>query len=275
MTFNLERTDVYVYALLDPRFPRNDTFMPELKFKPFYIGMGVNNRIYVHREGIKLDKTYKGLKINRIKAILKEQQEPIPIKIASGLTRINAAKLECSLIAEFGTIAPVSNVKRGILTNMTAGGDGGHGHIVSDEARARIRAGHLGKTKSDEHKNNLRAAALITSPITNRNPITREKLRQSTKAALARNPDWAARFKIAAAAAIRKYNADPVNREKISARLKGIPRSKEVIEKCKLNASKHFSNSAWMNNGEIIKRIPFDEIQVYLESGWIKGRKIT
>ncbi len=38
------------------------------------------------------------------------------------------------------------------LTNATDGGDGGHGHFVSPEARAKIGDAHRGKTISAEHR---------------------------------------------------------------------------------------------------------------------------
>lgn len=247
----------YVYAYLDPRRNYN-SFFENLTFnnEPIYIGCGSGTRMFHHLQDALAKKPDKNLlKYNLLRKIIEGGQLPIITKLVEFQSQDEAFAFEIKLIKAIGSRVKIEGIPFGTLTNLRAGGRGGK--------------------HTTESKEKLRQKALITSPITNRNPITREKLRQSTKAALARNPDWAARFKIAAAAAIRKYNADPVNREKISARLKGIPRSKEVIEKCKLNASKHFSNSAWMNNGEIIKRIPFDEIQVYLESGWIKGRKIT
>lgn len=263
MTFNSDRTDVYVYALLDPRIPRDDIFLPELKFQPFYIGMGVNKRIYTHRKGVSLDKSYKGLKINRIKAILKEHQEPISIKIAIGLKRSKAAELECELIAEFGTIAPIEGIKRGILTNMTAGGDGGAGHIVTSEVRELIRKAHLGKPKSDEHREKLRIAALISSPISNARQEVQEKIRKvhlgKPKTNGSKISEW------------RKANPISLEqREALSSKFKGKPRSPEMQQKLREIACKS-GKLPWINKDGIVKRVA--DIEAYLADGWSRGRK--
>ena len=79
----------YVYA---PKNPRTNPVLP------FYIGKGTGNRAWVYT--IKVDNTRKG---QRIKEIIGESYEVVTTKMADGLTKDQALKLESEPVTAFGT----------------------------------------------------------------------------------------------------------------------------------------------------------------------------
>jgi hypothetical protein len=74
--------------------------------------------------------------------------------VREGLSESEAFETEVALIAYFGR----TNNKTGCLSNKTDGGDGATGLIVSVEARAKLRAAHLGKIHTPEHRAKVSAA---------------------------------------------------------------------------------------------------------------------
>lgn len=111
----------YVYAHCDPRHPLiaksfdiKDIFLltkfPFLKFKPFYIGKGTDDRF------IDFNRTGVHRKIRT--EITKIGKEIIPIKLAENLTEIEALSLESKLIDLLGLI---SLSKNGQLANLDEG----------------------------------------------------------------------------------------------------------------------------------------------------------
>ena len=132
----LEDKRFYVYIYLDPRRSGSYQYNEfQFNYEPFYVGIGVNNRYRYHISKAKRlsyndikNKNFIGnsLKLYKIKKIIKEtNKEPIVLKLKENLNRGNALDLEIKLIKNIGRI----NIKTGILTNMTDGGDGGNGNI--------------------------------------------------------------------------------------------------------------------------------------------------
>ncbi len=244
----------YVYAYLDPRIGYMKSscgFMFE--FQPMYIGFGSNNRMNDHlRDAIKTTKN--NLKLNKIRKILNEGLSPIIIKISDNLNRDEAITLEKNLILDLGTIVDIPKIKRGVLTNMAPGGHGGvagnkkrkplseaHKQSISEgvtialqdeTVRKKISDTHKGKTKSEEH---------------------RQKLGDN----------------------LRRVHNDPVIKEKMKIYRKENPEkfkhSAETKLKLSLNAVNSI-NTKWINNGEIMKRVDQDNVESYLDQGWVPGR---
>jgi hypothetical protein len=107
----------YVYAFLDSSKPGNYEYSQDLVFnhQPFYIGMGINNRI---NESLKYDKTNK-IKTAIIERILNSNMKVIPMKIKEHLSLKDAYDYEIYSIEKIGRII----LKTGPLSNIIDGGD--------------------------------------------------------------------------------------------------------------------------------------------------------
>lgn len=107
----------YVYAYL-----REDK-------TPYYIGKGRGRRAFRPHSGRQAPSR------DRIEFIAKD------------LTELEAFALEASEIKRLGR----KNIGTGILRNLTDGGEGNSGRVVSAEARAKMSAAAAGKPKSASH----------------------------------------------------------------------------------------------------------------------------
>jgi hypothetical protein len=105
---------------------------------PYYIGKGTGNRIYSTNRRIKPPK-------DKSKVIYLKQN----------LTEEEAFRHEIYMIAVFGR----KDLGTGILQNLTDGGEGVGGRILSQESRRKISASSKGKTFSEEHKMKIGAAS--------------------------------------------------------------------------------------------------------------------
>ncbi len=152
----------YTYIYLDPRKLGlyqygNYTF----EYEPFYVGKGKGNRLNEHlyivkKENCKSENNYRDYKIRNI---LDENFKPIILKVEENLFEQEALNLEIWLIWAIGR----ANLHTGILTNLTDGGDGVSGRIISERERQRMidwgknnslgeKNGMFGKTHSSETK---------------------------------------------------------------------------------------------------------------------------
>lgn len=140
----------YVYILLDPRNSGVYQYSEDLKFEyePFYVGKGKNRR---YKDSLK-DK-YSFYKKNKIKAIKNEEKEPITIFIKTEIEEHVAFDLEIRLIKIIGR----RDKNQGPLCNLTNGGDGSSGTIVSEETKNK-RRGPRRFHHSEETKNKIRLA---------------------------------------------------------------------------------------------------------------------
>jgi len=110
----------------------------------FYVGIGSKYRTYN--------------KLNRSlfwKRIVNKVGFSIDI-LYNNLTWEEAAKIEKELILEYGRI----NIGTGILCNLTDGGEGTLGRIVSEETRLKISKSNIGRKVSKEGIENCRKAHL-------------------------------------------------------------------------------------------------------------------
>ena len=112
------RTDFYVYVMF-----RHDTG------EPFYVGKG-----HGPRAAYSLRDKHNCHKSGIIKKAKKEGVEIPVVKIAVDLLEKDAFKIEVAMIAAIG------REPRGPLVNLTDGGDGTSGHVVSPKARETLRA---------------------------------------------------------------------------------------------------------------------------------------
>lgn len=115
---------------------------------PCYIGKGKGDRWLNHEQKKRFRNNYlKGIIIDA-----KQRGLSLPkIKIREHITETEAFETERILIKIIGR----RNLGTGPLVNLTDGGDGETGRVVSQETRAKLRDINLGKTLSEEHKANI------------------------------------------------------------------------------------------------------------------------
>jgi len=109
------------------------------KSEPFYIGIGSDKTYYrAHRmDG----------RNNLWKKIASKTEIEVVI-VKDNITWDEACEGEKNLIKEYGRI----NNKTGILANLTEGGEGTIGKLLSDETRFLLGKGNRGKKRTDESK---------------------------------------------------------------------------------------------------------------------------
>lgn len=112
--------DYYVYIYLNPL--KSSTFKYQgkiFKFQPIYVGIGRKSRYLAHIRKFKKGEYINPYFKNTLGKIYKSEQSPIIEKLYENLSRGDACKIEINMIYHFGR----KNIKTGILTNMTKGGD--------------------------------------------------------------------------------------------------------------------------------------------------------
>jgi hypothetical protein len=177
----------YVYIYLDPRklgkYCYNDICF---LFEPIYIGKGKDKRYK------RLDNRNKYFK-NKINKIKISELEPIIFKLHENLNEKQSFDLETKLIKEIGRL----DLGTGPLVNMTDGGEGSSGCIVSEEIKNNTKKrmigqnnpmfgkcvyGMLGKKHKEESKK------LISKKVSGRNVSRESKKRLSNSKIGKSNP---------------------------------------------------------------------------------------
>ena len=224
--------DFYVYAYL-----RQDG-------TPYYIGKGKGNRAF------RKDK-------NEIK--LPKDPSRI-IFIETNLSEIGAFALERMMIRWYGR----KDNGTGILRNMTDGGDGVAGLVVSQETRDKLSVARKGKPHSEEHKRNNAEARRGKS----RPPHTEETRKKMSESKKGKSKSEETRKKMSEAWKGKPKSEE--HRKKLSELKKGKPGANKGVpksEEARKKMSEARKGMRWWNNGEISKmshECPGD--------GWVLGR---
>ncbi len=117
----------YVYAYLDPRKPGKYIYgRYEFDHEPFYIGKGKGNRLLEHMRLYNGGNKHKN---NKIKKIIKNNKNPIIIKLFENLSEKMSLEIEKNSIELIGR----KDKKIGPLLNYTDGGEGISGYKFTDE----------------------------------------------------------------------------------------------------------------------------------------------
>jgi hypothetical protein len=131
----------YVYIYLDPRKPGQYIYdNVVLGHEPFYVGKGQGKRSHDHVNKVHYKSVKNSHKSNKIKAILRDELQPIIIHIADGLSEKDSLIMEIDIIRKIGR----EDMKLGPLCNLTDGGDGLTN--PSEETKKKISEGLIGKT---------------------------------------------------------------------------------------------------------------------------------
>lgn len=148
--------EFYVYGYIDPRTAEY-----------IYVGKGMELRAYIHLKNCK-----NKLLRNKIKAIRAAGMQPNVVFFACDISEELAFELEKKFIAEYGRIV----LGTGTLCNVSDGGEGSSGLVMSPEQRARVSAGTIrgmdndevrlkctywsGKTFTEQHKEKISVGVL-------------------------------------------------------------------------------------------------------------------
>ena len=121
--------DYYVYIYLNPLKDGNYNFGKyRFDYEPFYVGKGKNKRCLTHLYVIDNQNSLKQRILNKIRM---NNKIPIIIKLRENITEYTAFRLEKYLINRIGR----RDLKLGSLSNLTNGGDGVSGTIVTPKKR--------------------------------------------------------------------------------------------------------------------------------------------
>ncbi len=139
----------YVYVYLDTRKPGNYTYNElNLNYEPIYVGKGTKRRCKNHLSlRCKMENHF----YHKLNKIIDEGFEPEIIIIKDNISENEAFEYEIELIKNIGRL--IDNT--GTLTNLTNGGEGRSGSIVSVETRKKLSDMKIGKKmkyiNSDKH----------------------------------------------------------------------------------------------------------------------------
>jgi len=133
---------------------------------PYYIGKGKGRRAF--------------LKHHHSCAVPKDKSRIV--FLANNLTEQSAFDLEINLIRSYGR----KDIGTGILRNMTDGGEGTSGAVLSIETRRKISESMKGRHFSDEHRIKMREAweRRKARPVSRKaSPVSEETRRKMSEAA--------------------------------------------------------------------------------------------
>lgn len=164
---DIELEEHYVYVYLDPRKPGQYSYalpsgrLVRFPYQPFYVGKGKGNRSKIHGASCMLK--LMSHKNNTIKAIRKLGLREIVVQ-STDMRNVDdwtAQAYEIDLIAGIGR----RNLGEGPLTNLTDGGEGTTGKVVSELTRNKIGAAHKGKTWTAEQRANWKPVEFTPSGL--------------------------------------------------------------------------------------------------------------
>ncbi len=154
----------YVYAYIDPR-----------DGTPFYIGKGHGDRDRQHTQPSRIKaRTFFYYKLRKM---LAEGVQPVTRRLLEDLTEDEAFYFEAFFVSSLGR----RDLNTGCLCNLTAGGDGCSGTVVSAETRRKISKVWKGKKRKPFSSEHLRKMSVSRLGV-KRKPHTDETRRKMSDA---------------------------------------------------------------------------------------------
>lgn len=213
----IEKNIFYVYAYLDPRKLGDysyDNF--GFEYEPFYIGKGKKDR---YRNLLKTyRKTYENRHLkNRIDSIRKEEKKPIVTKVLDCLFEFESFAVEMTLIDGFGR----RDLGTGTLCNLTNGGDGCSGRIVTKEQIERQKKNWVSPYKGKKieeivgEKRGTELRKQASDRMKKNNPMKKEENKRYGKENVMSNPNVKKRHgKVVTSEEFRRKQSDAKKGEK-------------------------------------------------------------
>lgn len=214
----------YVYQLRDPR--------SEL---PFYIGKGFGRRAWCHIKEINY--SYKSRTIQKI---LREGYEVQVEILHDNLTEDSAFELEIQLISKYGR----RDLRTGCLTNLTSGGEGVVGRVISEKER-------------ENHR--IRQTAAMS------NPEVKKRHKAAVQAAMQR-PETKARVSASSKGRIVSEKTRELNR--VNSTGENNPMFGRRGDSSPISGRRNIHNPETLE----LKLVDSREIDSYLQNGWRLGR---
>lgn len=237
----------YVYAYL--RGEQSKSIAHGKPGTPYYIGKGKGYRAWRSHDTVKLPKDTS----NNI------------IIIAEGLEEDVAFKIESLHIKLWGR----KDNNTGILHNQTNGGEGLAGRTHSEETKRKmsLKAKARPPWTDEQKKRHSDARKGAGNPMFGRKDSPEMRLKKSQRMKGDKNPQYG------------KRNTDEYKQAMSRARLGtnnpryGVKLSDELKAKIAAKIKGTTVGTIIINNGEISKRIRPEELDLFHDQGWSKGRR--
>lgn len=168
-----KENNFYVYVYLDPRKPGKYVYKKySFSFEPFYVGKGRGSRFKDHLNEINNEYCVSE-KRKILVNILSSGFEPIIVKYKENISENDAFCIEKDMILSIGR----SILNIGPLVNIHEGGQGFSGWVPSENWIKNNKEGQIKRWKKKEN----RTKHSISIKKSFDNPITKEKLRNTTR----------------------------------------------------------------------------------------------
>ncbi len=199
----------YVYAYIDPR-----------DGTPFYIGKGKDKRDRDHLHPTNLKR--RSFFYHKLRKLLRQHITPEICRICVGLSEEEAFSLETFFIHALGR----RNLGTGCLCNLTNGGDGPSGVIVSNETRQKLSKVWKGRKRAPFSAEHLRKMSEVRLGV-KRGPHTATTRQKMSEAHRGKVLSAGHRQKLSDA----KQNVSEETRQKMSEAQKGRRHSAETRQR--------------------------------------------
>lgn len=278
----------YTYMYFDPRKPGSYQYDDLIfDFEPIYVGKGRGNRYLKHLK----DKT-QTIKATKIRKIISEGFDPIIVKIKENISEYEAKKLEAEIMKKIGTIVEIDVLPRGPLTN-TRYTSSFESDCLSEETKQKLSVivknswtDELKVQRSEEMKVKWKDPKYRESQTAKIAEVERSdkkraqksekgkevwlRLEYSKKQNEKRFSKFTDEVKLKMKNKRKLYANSDQGRKQLSETQKKVMENPEIRKKI----SDKISGRKWYHNLILgkSKALPENEIQQYIESGWIEGR---
>ena len=226
-----------------------------IRNESIYVGCGCKERPYQH-----LSRKDVHPLVHRISWIRNQGLEPI----------IEIKEFECEVREEISIreiyqihLIGRKNLKEGSLLNLTDGGEGVTGLKWSEESKSNSSKARKGKLLTEEHKQNISKGCILAL----KDPIKTNKISRTHKDK-PKSPEHKAKLQ----KHLIKYQQDLNRRNKAANILRNRILTEDQRKRIGDGVSKFVSNTIWINDGKITKRILKTDS---IPKGFIRGRTLN